>query len=752
MKKLFIASLQLPVNVFFNDEGINIMQTEEVSIPGLQDFYSKYETTWVGHTGIENYECSEREKIQLDKKLKKFSYIPVYTESQDYEYFLHEFSRNTIWPLFHYFPQNASYNDKAWESYYVVNRLYAEKLASIMQEGDILWIHDYHLLLLPKMVREFNPGVSIGLFIHIPWPSYEVFRLLPWRTEILEGMLGSDLIGFHTYGYVRHFLSSIRRLLGFDTVFNRISIEERTLMVDAFPRGIHYEKFEKEVKLLKENGSSPENEMRRQLRFHLDKSNKKKIILSIDPLDYTKGMPQRIRAFELFLEEHPEYIKKVSLLLIALPSGETGPAYDNLKKQVDELVGRVNGNYGTISWVPIIYLNQYYSIEDLIGLYAYSNIALILPFREGMNMAAKEYIASRIDGTGVLIISELAGAAKELHEGIIVNPNNLGAVVTAIKQALEMPEEEQIRRNKVMIERLKRYTLERWAKEFISKLEGVKQIQASTLTRKIGENKRAEIITAYVNAKKRILFLDYDGTLSWFRKNPEDAGPDKELYAILESLTGDSKNTVTIISGRDKETLGRWFPDKWKLHFIAEHGVWLKQPDGEWHMMEQIDNEWKNSVLPLLEFFVDQTPQTFIEHKNFSLVWHYRKADPDLGVQRAWELKDELRHLTANLNLEIMDGDKVLEIKYSGINKGRAALRKIGDENYDFIFAVGDDWTDEYTFDSMPREAYTIKVGTKKTGADYYVKTVDDVRELLKRLVDNNQNNSGEKTHSKNNT
>ena len=287
-----------------------------------------------------------------------------------------------------------------------------------------------------------------------------------------------------------------------------------------------------------------------------------------------------------------------------------------------------------------------------------------------------------------------------------------------------------------MNDRLKRYTLDRWANDFFSKLEGVKKLQESTLTRKVSDNKRNEIISAYKQAKKRILFLDYDGTLSWFKKNPEDASPDEELYSILEGLTGDKNNTVTIISGRDKETLGRWFPEKWRLHFIAEHGVWLREPGGKWRMMEQVDNEWKNFVLPLLEFFVDQTPQTFIEHKNFSLVWHYRKADPDLGEQRAWELKDELRYLTANLNLEIMDGDKVLEIKYSGINKGRAALQKMGNENYDFIFAVGDDWTDEYTFDAMPREAYTIKVGTKTTKANYFVKAVDDVRAMLKQFAE----------------
>ena len=738
MKKLFIASKQIPVNVLNDSSGIKLEHSGEISFPGLKDFYRQFDTSWVGYTGLADHEYSDKEKTNLESKLSEFSCIPVYSSAEDYKYFLHDFSRNTIWPLFHFYPQDTLYNDRAWESYVRVNRIYAEKIASLMNDGDILWVHDFHLMLLPKMIRSLKPSVSTGLFIHIPFPSYEVFRLLPWRKEILEGMLGADLIGFHTFGYVRHFLSSVRRLLGYDTVFNRISIGERTLMADAFPRGIHYERFVDELKALRDNDHKSENTIRRQIEHHLDRSKDKKIILSIDPLDYTKGIPNRIRAFELFLREFPEYAEKVSLLLLALPTGESGQSYHTLKSQVDELVGRINGSYGSITWTPIIYLNQLFNFEELIGLYAYSHIALILPLRDGMNMAAKEYVASRDNGPGVLILSEMAGAAKEMHESILVNPNDLGAVVMAIKEALEMPEEEQIRRNEVMNNRLKRYTLDRWANEFISKLQGVKKIQESTLTRKVSENKKKEIISAYSKATKRILFLDYDGTLSWFKKNPEDAKPDNELYDIIENLTLNKHNTVTIISGRDKETLSRWFPQEWKLHFIAEHGVWLREPEGNWYMMEQIDNEWKDSILPLLEFFVDQTPQTFIEHKNFSLVWHYRKADPDLGIQRAWELKDELRYLTANLNLEIMDGDKVLEIKYSGINKGRAAQQKMGMENYDFIFAAGDDWTDEYTFEAMPPEAYTIKVGTKTTRADYYVKAVDDVRALLKDFAEMN--------------
>jgi len=614
-----------------------------------------------------------------------------------------------------------------------INRLFAEKILQIVSDGDIVWIHDYHLMLLPQMIREQNPEITIGLFIHIPFPSFELFRLLPWRLDVIEGMLGADLIGFQIYDHVRHFMSSARRLLGVDSVFNQISIGERTLKVDVFPKGINYDRFRNKALSIHSDQTRPSS-IEKEMKLFKDSGQLEKLIISIDKLDYTKGIPQRIRAFERFLQTYPEYLGKVSLIVQAIPSGETSESYFNLKSKVDELVGRVNGNYGSITWTPIRYLNQEFSMDERIDLYSLSDIALILPLRDGMNLVAKEFVASRHNGEGVLILSELAGASKELHEALLVNPNNLDDIAEAIREAIEMPKEEQVRRNSVMMQRLQRYTVERWAKEFIKNLEGVKEIQQVNLTRKINITRIRQIVDAYNETTQRILFLDYDGTLSWFKKDPEDAKPDEQLYKILKQLTLDKKNTVVIISGRDKDTLGRWFNQDWKIHFIAEHGVWLREPDSDWLMMEQIDNEWKESIQPLLEYYVDQTPRTFIEDKNFSLVWHYRKADPDLSIQRAWELKDELRTLTSNLNLEIMDGDKVLEIKYSGINKGRAALHKMGDKQYDFIFAVGDDWTDEYTFDAMPENAYTIKVGTKTTKAAYYIESVDMVRELLCRF------------------
>ena len=734
MKRLILASNLLPVHITPQNGRYVIEKADEQTISGLQNFYESYAPRWVGLTGIENHEFTAGETEQLEADLEGFNCVPVFPSVREHNQYLHGFARNTLWPLFHYFAENVVYSEVSWNAYVRINRLYAEKILSLINDGDILWIHDYHLMLLPQMIREQKPGISVGLFIHVPFPSFELFRLLPWCQEVIEGMLGADLIGFQTYDHVRHFMSSVRRLTGVDSTFNRITIGERTMKVDVFPKGINYERFRKQTLALHGEGSTP-SRIKEEMEVFKRSGNLEKLIISIDKLDYTKGIPQRLRAFERFLQAYPDYQGRVSLIVQAIPSGETSESFYNLKSKVDELVGRINGNYGTINWTPVRYLNQVFSMDERIELYSLSDIALILPLRDGMNLVAKEFVASRHDGRGVLILSELAGASKELHEAILVNPNNLSAIAEAIKAAIEMPEEEQVRRNRVMMQRLERYTVERWAREFVNSLEGVKELQEVYLTRKINYTHMRHIVATYKEATHRILFLDYDGTLSWFRKNPEDARPDEELYGILREISGEKKNTVVIISGRDKETLGRWFDGDWNIHFIAEHGVWLRQPGGDWHMMEQIDNAWKESVQPLLEYYVDQTPKSFIEHKNFSLVWHYRDADPDLGMQRAWELKDELRTLTSNLHLEVMDGDKVLEIKYAGINKGRAAMRKMGDDPFDFVFAVGDDWTDEYTFDAMPEDAYTIKVGTKTTKASYYIESVDMVRELLSRFV-----------------
>jgi len=613
MKRLILASNILPVHIKWENGKYLIEKEEETTISGLQNFYSEFETEWVGLTPFENHDFNAKEIRSLEATLEPYHCVPVFPRQRDRDLHLHGFSRNTLWPLFHYFTENVTYSEVSWKAYVKINRLYAEKILEIIQDGDILWVHDYHLLMLPQMIREQRPDISIGLFVHIPFPSFELFRLLPWRLELIEGMLGADLIGCQTYDNVRHFMSSVRRLTGLDSVFNRISLGERTLKVDVFPKGIDYERFRNKALEIHSEHPRP-SVIQEEMKMFKESGNLEKLIISIDKLDYTKGIPQRIRAFERFLQTYPEYNGRISMIVQAIPSGETSDSFFNLKSQVDELVGRINGNYGTITWTPVRYLNQTFTMDERIELYSLSDIALILPLRDGMNLVSKEFVASRHDGTGVLILSELAGASKELHEALLVNPNDLDAISEAIREAIEMPEEEQIRRNKVMMMRLHRYTVGRWASEFIKSLEGVKEIQEFTLTKKINTTRMKQLVTSYKESKQRILFLDYDGTLAWFKKNPEDAKPDEQLYEILKRLSGDPNNTIVIISGRDKETLSEWFDPEWKILFVAEHGVWFREPGGEWNMKEQINNDWRESVEPLLEYYVDQTPRSFIEY------------------------------------------------------------------------------------------------------------------------------------------
>lgn len=735
MNRLFMIANRLPLQVIDNNSKKEIVPFTDGFDSGLSNFYNSFDIKWVGRAGINIDEISEIEKQDIDTKFRSDNCIPIYLNQQLREEFIEGFCDNTIWPVFNYFTQTSKFNPRYWEAYQKVNQLYADIILKYLNEDDILWIHDYHLMLLPKLIREKLPNISIGYFQHIPFPSFEVFRLLPWRMELLEGILGADLIGFHTYDYQRHFMSCVRRLLGHETFFNRIRLDERIAKVDAYPKGIDFEFFNNAAKELEKNNTKEDSEIRKELKEFLRKDKDRKIILSIDRLDYTKGIPDRIKAFELFLKTYPEYLEKVSLFLFVKPSRENVSDYQDLKKQLDELVGRINGRYGSIGWMPIWYFYRAMDRMESIELYSNSDIALITPTRDGMNLPAKEYIASRFDKTGVLILSEMAGAAKELGESIIVNPNSRTEVAEAIYQALNMSLGEQVKRNSVLQKRLSIYNEERWANDFIHGLEDVKKLQESNYTRKVTNQVINKLVEKYKNSQKRIIFLDYDGTLTGFHKDPQMAMPDKELYSIMEELTADKKNTVVVISGRDKETLSKWFQQYYdNLAFIAEHGVWNKNPDAEWKTNSQIEKEWMVIIEPVLQNFVDRTPRSFIEYKNYSLVWHYRDADHDMGQQRAWELKEDLKNYIANLNLEIMDGDKVIEIKNAGINKGKAALDKVGDTKFDFILAIGDDWTDEYTFNSLPESANTIKVGTKSTAAKYYIKDVKEVRRLLSQF------------------
>lgn len=734
MSKIIIVSNRLPLNIKIGFNELNIEPSIGGLATGMRSVHEAYESKWIGWTGLVEEELNAELRKKVNYAVQKEDCIGVPLTNEDVDLYYYGFSNKTIWPLFHYFTEFAEFKKEYWDAYYKVNQKFADVITKNCNKGDTVWIHDYQLLLLPGMIKDKCPDISIGFFLHIPFPSYEVFRILPWRTELIEGMLGADLVGFHTYDYERHFFSSVRRLLGYEINFNKININTRIVKADSFPMGIDYDKFHNAAILHHSKSIRDKSDIQQQLDKHILNTPDIKLILSIDRLDYTKGIAKRLHAFEYFLEKYPEFQGKASLVMLAVPSRANVDQYQRMKSEIDELVGRINGKFSTINWSPIWYFYRSFPFDNLIDLYTSCEIALLTPIRDGMNLVAKEFIASKVDKKGVLILSEMAGAVKEMSEALLINPQNYEQIADTLKRAIQMPEEEQIERNTIMQERLQRYNIDRWASDFLNSLKKVLEEKARYIAKKMNPSIEKRIHTAYNKAEKRILFLDYDGTLVGFKDKPIDASPDKELYSILDKLAQNPKNEIVLISGRDKDTFTKWFGNK-NYTLIVEHGVWIKTPGENWRLIEQMKIDWKENIKPVFESYVDRTPGSFIEEKNYSFVWHYRKADPELGNIRANELKFDLSGLISNHNLEILEGNKVIEIKNSGINKGRAALHRINNTHYDFILGIGDDWTDEYLFQDLPAKAYTIRVGLKNTLAKYNVNTPEDVRGLLSKLV-----------------
>jgi trehalose 6-phosphate synthase/phosphatase len=566
----------------------------------------------------------------------------------------------------------------------------------------------------------------VGFFLHIPFPSFEVFRLLPgvWRREILEGLLGADVIGFHTHEYTHHFLQSVLRILGYEQQMSQVMTPTKVVRVDTFPMGIDYHKFA---------AAAAETATAREVRQLSAALSGTRLVLSVDRLDYSKGILHRLEGYELFLESHPEYHGKVALLMVVVPSRIGVMQYDLMKRQLEELVGKINGRFGRVGWTPVVYQYRHVPFSSLVALYSMSDVCLVTPLRDGMNLVAKEYLATRADGSGVLILSEMAGAAKELPEAIIVNPNNRAEIAAALKDALEVSIEEQQKRNRLMQRRLRRYDVSHWADDFLGALVGMKEVQSRIESKLLPAVAQREIQERYRVSRSRLLFLDYDGTLTPLVRDPSMAKPDGELSALLRRLASDRKNTVVITSGRDRRTLEAWLGEI-PLGFVAEHGAWLRMLGQDWQRAKAPQSGWKPEILGVLETFADRLPGSFVEEKEETIAWHYRMADPEQAELRAPELVDHLLNLTAKTDLQIVQGNKVVEVRRAGVDKGSASSVWLGERAHDFILAIGDDITDEDMFKALPASATTIRVGITGTQAQYNMRNCAEVIDLLRSL------------------
>jgi trehalose 6-phosphate synthase/phosphatase len=685
---------------------------------------------WIGWSGETSGTSDEKRQSIIDGWSSQQGYFGVDLDSETAHGFYEGIANQVLWPLLHHFPSQVRFNSEDWAAYIRANKTFRDEILKHLRPKDLIWIHDYHFMLLPQMLREAAPDISIGFFLHVPFPSSSVFRVLPKREEVLRGMLGADYVAFHTHRYLQHFRTSILRLLGLNSQMDRVEFGKRVVKLDALPIGIAPEEFS-DLLIKNEDTGKQLAQLKRSYSYQ-------KIILGVDRLDYTKGIPERLRAYRRFLRDFPEWHGKVVLIQVAVPSRERVPKYGRLRKEVDELIGQINGDWSTPNWTPITYLRSSLPQTQLAALYAAADVALVTPLRDGLNLVAKEYVACKSSGDGVLILSEFAGAAAEMGEALLVNPYDEEGMSRTIARALSLGEVERRDRMMALYRRVNKNNVFAWGNRFVENLSRAVKARSEQSHDEPVPLPTANLVEQFGKARSRLILLDYDGTLAPYAPLPQEAVPTPALINLLQRFGQDERSVTAIVSGRAKIDLERWFGGIANIWLAAEHGAVLRSPVT--HNWEEpapgTSGVWKQRVYPILEHFVDRTPGSFIEEKEFSLVWHYRMADPEFGDWLANDLIANLEHMLADSPVKPVKGQRTVEVKLVWANKRQVCSRFLmGNARFDFILAAGDDATDEDMFAQLPSRAWTIHVGRNRSRAKYFVVGPDEMVALLAQLV-----------------
>lgn len=717
MSRLILVSNRLPVSIRHTDHGVELVRSSGGLVAGLGPVHDSRKGVWIGTLGAK--------EPGFDDLLRADRLVDVALDPEDQRRHYEGFSNNVLWPLFHYLMETVAYDAEDFAAYERVNAAFAEAVADSYEPGDQIWVHDYHLMLLPKMLRERLPGATIGFFLHIPFPSSEVFRLLPKSERILEGLLGANLIGVHTYDYGRHLVSSFGRVLGVDFDEDWAS-RDRVARVGVFPLGVDVESFENRAL------SSPVEARRDEIRTDM---RGRKLILGVDRMDYTKGLPLRLKAFSHLLERRPDLRNKVSFIQLAVPSRETVQSYIDLKEEVDRLVGSINGRFGAAGYSPVNYFYRSVTPDELVALYRAADIMFVTPIRDGMNLVAKEYVASKVDDDGMLVLSEFAGAAAEMGEALLHNPWDIEGTAKMLERAVDCDPHERRDRMRALRRRVAKNDIHQWVNRYLGGLDEVGvQLTEAVAAEQAGSGWQKELRDRFKGAARGLCVLDYDGTLMELQSSPELAKPNDELLGLLRRLA--DRTEVIVSSGRDAATLESWL-GQIPISLIGEHGLKWKL-DGDWaDVSTGIETSWMESTREILDDYTSRVPGSFVETKNATLVWHYRKAQSGFGEWLARDMAAHLREVMANAPVEILRGHKIVEVRPQGIGKG-AALRRLleGRAPYDVILVIGDDRTDEDMFEVLPLNGISIKVGRDPSQAIHRLPNPVAVRKLLGQLAD----------------
>ncbi len=730
--RLVVVSNRLPFAVDLADGVPRLTRTVGGLVSGVEGYLRSRPVgengaphAWVGWPEVDA-DTEGRRRIR-DVTVSEHAAWPVFLEATEVRDYYEGFCNGTLWPLVHYFPSLVRMEEAEWAAYVRVNERFRDVVLEVARPGDTVWVHDFHLMLLPRLLRERAPDLSIVFFLHVPVPAFEAFRILPdaWSRELLRGVLGADVVGFHTHDYARHFLRSADRLLGVESRDGQVRVGGHVTSVDAFPIGIDFDRLDR---------ASADPEVQAAVSALAPAAGDRRIVLSVDRLDYTKGILNRLLAFERLLEQAPAWHARVTLVAVAVPSRERVDSYRRMRTEIEQTVGRINGRFGRIDWTPVVY--QFRALEPaaLQALYLRADVAVVTPLWDGMNLIAKEYLATRADGIGVLVLSDTAGAARELGEAVLVNPYHVAGIAEGLARALDMPVDDQRERNAHMRTRLRRYDVVRWGEEQFERLERARGGTRALRERRLAPRDRARLVGAWASASRRLLLLDYDGTLVPFAPRPFEAAPDAALLALLTRLGEGAGTDVVLISGRDATTLDRWFGGV-PLSFVAEHGARSKRRGGAWEVPHlALPAGWAR-VVETMQVFADRLPGAFVEPKEVAVAWHWRNADPETGAAREAELVEALGALLRGGPLGVLRGSKVVEVRANAANKGAAAGRWLGRGPYDVVLAAGDDTTDEDLFAALPPSAWSLRVGLGETRARFNVVDAAELRLLLEDLA-----------------
>ncbi|KAL9669052.1 hypothetical protein QQ045_006593 [Rhodiola kirilowii] len=689
--RIIIVANQLPVKAkrrpdnkgwsFSWDEDSLLLQLKD----GLPD---DMEVLYVGSLRVE-VDANEQDDVS-QILLDRFKCVPAFLPADILAKFYHGFCKQHLWPLFHYMlPFSAAHGGRfdrsLWEAYVAANKIFSQRVIEIINpEDDYVWIHDYHLMVLPTFLRRRFNRLRMGFFLHSPFPSSEIYRTLPVREEILKALLNSDIIGFHTFDYARHFLSCCSRMLGLEYQSKRgyIGLEYygRTVGIKIMPVGIH-------MGQIKSVLNQADKEWRLgELRHQFEG---KTVLLGADDMDIFKGVNFKILAMEQMLKQHPKWLGRAVLVQIANPPRGKGKDLEEIQIEIQLSCKRINETFGRPGYEPIIFIDKPISVSEKAAYYTIAECVVVNAVRDGMNLTPYEYIVCRqgsnqstSESSGpkksMIVVSEFIGCSPSLSGAIRVNPWNVEATAEGMNEAISMSDVEKQLRHEKHYKYVSTHDVAYWSKSFYQDMErsckdhfrrrcwgiglgfGFRVVALDPNFRKLSTD---AIASSYLRAKSRAILLDYDGTV--MPQASIDKKPSQEVISIINTLSDDPKNIVFVVSGRGRDSLGKWFSPCKKLGIAAEHGYFMRWSESdEWETCgDNSDFGFIQMTEPIMSLYMEATDGSYIEKKESALVWHHQDADLGFGSGQAKELLDHLESVLANEPVAVKRGQFIVEVK-----------------------------------------------------------------------------------------